>query len=277
VRQIVPWITTSSFTDVQNAQTSEVSTAMIHGHPRSCEAEADHMQVGCYYAPAAFLDPSVFTPPPMLLPPLPPHSEYERENYHIVPPFPEAHQPVPLERHSTYSELAPHLAFMEKFQQEQEPGGQAADVPTRKLSQADRSPKARNHRQSTFPGPTKLSGKPGRRSGAAKFLGQVGEDPSTKSSKSGRTRLTSLPLSKRVPIQESKSDASSEVSPPNASSTSSKKSGLACIFCRERKIVCDRGAVGKMDISCTACTRRSFECVLVRKTPRANQSALRRS
>jgi len=219
----------------------------------------------------AFLDQSVFTPSPMLLPPPSPQSEYERENYHIIPSFSEAvsysllfqtrneksrtkhiyqHQPVPLERHSTYSELAPHLEFMEKFQQEQELG-QMIDVPTRKLSQADRSPKARNHRQSTFPSPTKRSGRPERRSGSTKFLGQVGEDPSTTSLRSGRMRYTSLPLSERAPIQELNSDAPLEVSLPNASSASSKKSSLACIFCRERKIMCDRGTAGRMDISCS--------------------------
>jgi len=276
VPQIVPWITASNSTGAQHIQTSEVSTAIIYDHPRFVDAEADQTQVGCYYTPGAFLDPSVFTPSPMLLPPPSPQSEYERENYHIIPSFSEAHQPVPLERHSTYSELAPHLAFMEKFQQEQELG-QVVDVPTRKLSQADRSPKARNHRQSTFPSPTKRSGRPERRSGSAKFLGQVGEDPSTTSLRSGRMRFTSLPLSDRAPIQELNSDAPLEVSLPNASSASSKKSSIACIFCRERKIGCDRGVAGRMDIPCTPCTRRSFDCVLVRKTPKVNQPTSRRS
>ena len=126
----------------------------------------------------------------------------------------------------------------------QEVGHQAVEAPNRKVPQADRHPMTRIHRKSTLQNPTRRSCMSKRRSGSANLPGKVGDVPSTKSSRPGRTRFASFPPSERTLFQDF-SDMSSEVSLPVAGSTSSKRSNLSCTFCKERKIVCDRGMGGR--------------------------------
>lgn len=105
-----------------------------------------------------------------------------------------------MEQHSTYSELAVHLVFMDQTQQEQGLSHPVIGVPTHKLAQADHLSKSRNQRKSTFPSP---QNHPERQSASANFLGQVGEDPSMEPL---RSRQMSLPLSKQLLIVDTFQD-----------------------------------------------------------------------
>jgi hypothetical protein len=157
------------------------------------------------------------------------------------------HQPIPPEQHSTYSELAPHLEFMERMQQQELTGEPVA--PPRKVRQTRRlSPKPLRDRRSTFPSPIERSRKPEHRSGSSKILGGI---VTSKLPKSCPTPFPTPPP-EREPIQES--FESSEVgSTSSRNHKEPKRPSLACTFCRERKIACDRWTEGGMDsnIPCT--------------------------
>lgn len=187
-RNVDPWLTTSNS---MNAQDSQMQTSMGN--------------IEAYSGPGDYLSPVEVHPTMFPLPPAPllPHPEYLYRNQCVIPVHispTAAHQPIPPEQHSTYSELAPHLEFMAKMQQ-QELSPQPIDAPTRKARQPSRlSPRARNHRQSTYPSPIERSRRLERRSGSSDILVE-------NKSRVPRSRYASLPPSEREPNQES-SDAS---------------------------------------------------------------------
>ena len=154
------------------------------------------------------------------------------------------HQPIPPEQHSTYSELAPHLEFMERMQQQELKGEPVA--PPRKVRQTRRvSPKPQRDRRCTFPSPIERSRKPEHRSGSSKILGGIVTSKLPKSPKASPTPFPTPPP-EREPIQES--FESSEVgSTSSRNHKEPKRPSLACTFCRERKIACDRSTEGGMD------------------------------
>jgi len=119
---------------------------------------------------------------------------------------------------------------MEKLQQ-QALGGQPVDASPRKVRRL--SPKTRDARQSTYPSPIERSRRPEHRSGSLKILGR------------SQTRFTPPP-SEREPVRES-SESSEVGSTPPRNHKEPKRPSLACTFCRERKIACDRWAEGGID------------------------------
>lgn len=151
------------------------------------------------------------------------------------------HQPIPPEQHSTYSELAPHLEFMERMQQQELKGEPIA--PPRKVRQTRRvSPKPQRDRRWS---PIERSRKPEHRSGSSKILGGIITSKLPKSPKASPTPFPTPPP-EREPIQES--FESSEVgSTSSRNHKEPKRPSLACTFCRERKIACDRSTEGGMD------------------------------
>ncbi|KIM36239.1 hypothetical protein M413DRAFT_449296 [Hebeloma cylindrosporum] len=238
-----------------NAQDSQMQTSM--GNIEAYSGPGD------YVSPVE-VHPTMF---PLSPAPLLPHPEYLHRNQCVIPVHispTAAHQPIPPEQHSTYSELAPHLEFMAKMQQ-QELSPQPIDAPTRKARQPSRlSPRARNHRQSTYPSPIERSRRLERRSGSSDILVE-------NKSRVPRSRYASLPPSEREPNQES-SDASEVCSTSSKNRKEPKRPSLACTFCRERKIACNRVEDGiDSDTPCKACALRSFNCVFVHKSSKVNE------
>ena len=122
-------------------------------------------------------------------------------------------------------------------------------APSRQVRQTARqSPKARE-RQSIFPSPIERSRRPEPRSGSSKILGRTVERPTSKLPKSGR-----MPFPTPPPERDQELSESSEVgSTSSRNHKEPKRPSLACTFCRERKIACDRWTEGGMD-STTPCT-----------------------
>ena len=115
---------------------------------------------------------------------------------------------------------------MEKLQQ-QVLGGQIVDASPRKVCRL--SPKTRDVRQSTYPSPIERSRRPEHRTGSLKVLGR------------GQMRFTPPP-SEREPVRES-----SDFSESSRNHKEPKRPRLACTFCRQHKIMCDRRAEGGID------------------------------
>ncbi|KAF8153386.1 hypothetical protein B0H34DRAFT_103627 [Crassisporium funariophilum] len=193
-------------------------------------------------------------------------------------PHHEAHQAIPPEKRSSYSELTANVEFLAKLK-EQSCSLARPPQPSHSPQQVFRK---RVHIRRLLPALRSSSRSEPKSSPMTLIPMDAANNPHVHPSHTlpAPPSLTPSPSSPKVSFQ-SPADSSASGHQIGARNVKEpRRPSLACTFCRERKIACGRPPEGSSDLTCNQCARRSFRCEYVNEyrlgRPRLRQSTRRR-
>ncbi|KDR66477.1 hypothetical protein GALMADRAFT_259275 [Galerina marginata CBS 339.88] len=192
------------------------------------------------------------------------------------PKYDAAHQPVPPEKRSSYSELSANLEYLEKLKQEEQdrihrpPSTQRLTITIPRPAASTTATTAAANSIRLSPGSI-CPPSPLKKRKRSKHILPSTERPSGASQGSAASAAR----------DDGPSNAASKHTSTGSSSTAKsfkepRKTSLACIFCRERKISCGRPPLGSPDPTCNQCARRSFKCTYMNEQGSKHLTSTRR-